>query len=147
MGGVLAGWPDLMTPAEVAAAFRVKTSTVARWRRAGRLSCVRLPGGRDCRYFRSEVEGWRLAGDTARVPDGFEECGSEDDWDYELCEHECDEECSDEGDLGCMHQHCWNCGGCRCPGYCDDEQTYNLRFAETGGSDPVDTVAVAGGLL
>jgi hypothetical protein len=27
------------------------------------------------------------------------------------------------------------CGGCGCPGYCDDYVTYNLRPGETGGAD------------
>ena len=49
------------------------------------------------------------------------------------CEHDCDDGCW-EG--GCHHQHCWLCGECGCAGYCDDHQTYNLRFAETGGKDP-----------
>lgn len=34
-----------MTPAEVAAAFRVDTKTVARWAAAGRLPCIRTLGG------------------------------------------------------------------------------------------------------
>ena len=46
--------------------------------------------------------------------------GDLDDW--EPCDHDCDEECDP-----CRHQHCWHCGGCGCPGYCDDYQTYNLR--------------------
>lgn len=56
-----------------------------------------------------------------------------DDWDYyEPCTHECDENCDEDG---CLHEHCPNCGGCGCPGYCDDYQVYNLRpFEETGGS-------------
>jgi hypothetical protein len=57
----------------------------------------------------------------------------EDDWDDEPCEHDHEEWCYDEqGYLSCNHQHCMNCGGCTCPGYCDDYQTYNLRPAETG---------------
>ena len=53
------------------------------------------------------------------------------------CDHDHDEECYDyQGFLACTHQHCWNCGGCNCPGYCDDFSTYNLRFSETGGTDP-----------
>ena len=55
--------------------------------------------------------------------------------DYEPCDHICEDDCYDELDEWvCLHQHCWNCGGCGCPGYCDDYQTYNLRPAETGGS-------------
>jgi len=53
-----------------------------------------------------------------------------------ICHHDCDEDC----DPDCDHQHCWNCGMCGCAGYCDDYQTYNLRPAETGGTEP----AVAG---
>ena len=60
----------------------------------------------------------------------------DDDWDDEPCSHDCDEDCYDyQGFWACRHQHCWNCGGCRCPGYCDDYQTYNLRPAETGGKE------------
>ena len=56
------------------------------------------------------------------------------DLDDEACDHDHDEECYDyQGFLACHHQHCWNCGGCGCPGYCDDYQTYNLRPEETGG--------------
>ena len=61
-----------------------------------------------------------------------------DDWDDEdeYCEHICDEECEDyQGFSQCLHQHCMNCGGCTCPGYCDDYVTYNLRPDETGGGD------------
>lgn len=58
--------------------------------------------------------------------------GYDDDfYDEEPCEHDCDENCDDDY---CYHSHCINCGGCTCPGYCDDYQTYNLRPAETGGS-------------
>ena len=48
----------------------------------------------------------------------------------EPCEHACNEDCDP-----CRHEHCWKCGGCECPGYCDDYQTYNLRPAETGGAE------------
>jgi len=58
-------------------------------------------------------------------------------WDDEPCHHDCDENCYDEwGSYNsyCTHQHCGNCGGCDCAGYCDDHQTYNVRPpAETGG--------------
>jgi hypothetical protein len=60
------------------------------------------------------------------------ELALEDDW--EPCDHVCDEDCEDyQGFWQCLHQHCFACGGCGCPGYCDDYQTYNLRPAETGG--------------
>jgi len=58
----------------------------------------------------------------------------EDDW--EPCDHYCDEDCYDDYDgWDCHHEHCFNCGGCGCPGYCDDHQTYNLRPGETGCPD------------
>lgn len=41
----------LMTPAEVAALFRVDPKTVTRWAKAGRLSAVRTLGGH--RRFRA----------------------------------------------------------------------------------------------
>lgn len=55
---------DLMTPAEVAAAFRVDPKTVSRWAVAGRLTSVRTPGGHR-RYLRREVEALLLGA----VPD------------------------------------------------------------------------------
>ena len=57
----------------------------------------------------------------------------EDDW--EPCDHDHDEDCYDyQGFFQCRHQHCFACGDCGCPGYCDDYQTYNLRPEETGGA-------------
>ena len=57
-----------------------------------------------------------------------------DEYDDEPCCHDCDDDCYDEyGEWRCDHQHCFNCGGCGCPGYCDDFVTYNLRPSETGG--------------
>jgi excisionase family DNA binding protein len=38
-------WPELMTRPEVAALFGVHPQTVTQWAKAGKLSCVRLPGG------------------------------------------------------------------------------------------------------
>jgi excisionase family DNA binding protein len=46
---------DLMTPAEVAALFRVDPKTVTRWAESGRLSAVRTLGGHR-RYLKNEVE-------------------------------------------------------------------------------------------
>jgi excisionase family DNA binding protein len=47
--------PDpLLTPAEVAALFRVDPKTVTRWANAGKLSCIRTLGGHR-RYRESEV--------------------------------------------------------------------------------------------
>jgi len=60
-----------------------------------------------------------------------------DEWEDEPCDHDHDEECYDFVDgrpSHCTHEHCWMCGGCGCPGYCDDHQPYNLRPAETGGA-------------
>lgn len=45
---------DLLTPAEVAAMFRVDPKTVTRWAKAGRLSSIRTPGGHR-RYRESEI--------------------------------------------------------------------------------------------
>ena len=59
---------------------------------------------------------------------------SDDDYEDEPCEHDCDEHDCDP----CTHQHCWSCGECGCAGYCDDYQTYNLRPAETGGKENPD---------
>ncbi|MGC5627575.1 BldC family transcriptional regulator [Georgenia sp. Z1344] len=46
---------DLMTPAEVAACFRVDPKTVTRWANAGKLAAVRTLGGHR-RFRRDEVE-------------------------------------------------------------------------------------------
>lgn len=45
----------LLTPAEVAALFRVDPKTVTRWAKAGKLSSIRTLGGHR-RYRREEVE-------------------------------------------------------------------------------------------
>jgi excisionase family DNA binding protein len=45
----------LLTPAEVAAMFRVDPKTVARWAAAGRIGSVRTPGGQR-RFWQSEVD-------------------------------------------------------------------------------------------
>lgn len=44
----------LMTPAEVAALFRVDPKTVTRWAKAGRISSIRTLGGHR-RYRETEV--------------------------------------------------------------------------------------------
>lgn len=44
----------LLTPAEVAAAFRVDPKTVTRWAKAGKLSSIRTLGGHR-RYLETEV--------------------------------------------------------------------------------------------
>jgi excisionase family DNA binding protein len=45
----------LLTPAEVAAMFRVDPKTVTRWAKAGKLSSIRTLGGHR-RYRESEIE-------------------------------------------------------------------------------------------
>ena len=53
----------MMTPGEVASAFRVDTRTLARWCRDGKIPYITTPGGHR-RYPRAEVE--KLIGDTKR---------------------------------------------------------------------------------
>ncbi len=45
----------LLTPAEVAALFRVNPKTVTRWARAGKITAIRTLGGHR-RFRRSEIE-------------------------------------------------------------------------------------------
>lgn len=91
--------------------------------------CARCGG--DCGT--SECES-----DASRLDQQAAELALEDDW--EPCSHDCDEDCyNDYGERKCRHQHCFACGGCGCPGYCDDYQTYNLRPGETGGGDEPGT--------
>ncbi|MFC3689527.1 BldC family transcriptional regulator [Aquipuribacter hungaricus] len=49
---------QLLTPAEVAAMFRVDPKTVTRWAKAGKLSSIRTLGGHR-RYRASEVTALR----------------------------------------------------------------------------------------
>ena len=58
-----------MTPAEVAAIFRVSPKTVSRWARAGRLRSIRTVGGHR-RFLAVDVR--RAAADAQR-PEGPEE--------------------------------------------------------------------------
>lgn len=51
----------LMTPAEVAALFRVSPKTVARWSRSGKLTSLRTLGGHR-RFRQAEVETLRDEG-------------------------------------------------------------------------------------
>jgi excisionase family DNA binding protein len=44
----------LLTPAEVAAAFRVDPKTVTRWAKAGKLNSIRTLGGHR-RYLETEI--------------------------------------------------------------------------------------------
>jgi excisionase family DNA binding protein len=57
----------LLTPAEVAAIFRVDPKTVTRWARAGKLSSIRTLGGHR-RYREAEVHA-HLAVDPAQIQD------------------------------------------------------------------------------
>lgn len=47
---------DLLTPAEVAALFRVSPKTVTRWARSGKLTALRTLGGHR-RFRATEVRG------------------------------------------------------------------------------------------
>jgi excisionase family DNA binding protein len=53
-GSAAGGDERLLTPAEVAALFRVDPKTVTRWAKAGKLSSIRTLGGHR-RYWESEV--------------------------------------------------------------------------------------------
>lgn len=52
--GVIVESDKLLTPAEVAQMYKVDPKTVTRWAKAGRLSCIRTPGGHR-RYSEREV--------------------------------------------------------------------------------------------
>jgi excisionase family DNA binding protein len=54
---------SLLTPAEVAALFRVDPKTVTRWAKSGKLACIRTLGGHR-RYLEAEVTAL-LSGDLA----------------------------------------------------------------------------------
>lgn len=54
----------LLTPAEVAALFRVDAKTVSRWANAGKITSVRTPGGH--RRFREDEVRALLRGDGGR---------------------------------------------------------------------------------
>lgn len=56
----------LLTPAEVAALFRVDPKTVTRWAKAGRLTAIRTLGGHR-RYHETEIRGLMEAS-TERPP-------------------------------------------------------------------------------
>lgn len=65
---------DLLTPREVAELFGVRTTTIARWARTGRLDATKTPGGHR-RYRRSAVSAL-LGTDAAErraAPRGIEE--------------------------------------------------------------------------
>ena len=54
----------LLTPGEVADMLRVRAETVTRWAKAGKIGCIRTPGG-SRRYRESEVRAL-LAGDPQK---------------------------------------------------------------------------------
>jgi excisionase family DNA binding protein len=54
----------LLTPADVAALFRVDPKTVTRWAKAGKLTAIRTLGGHR-RYRQSEVLGLLKANQTS----------------------------------------------------------------------------------
>jgi excisionase family DNA binding protein len=71
LGGEMAPKDDaLLTPAEVAALFRVDPKTVTRWAKAGKLSSIRTLGGHR-RYRADEVrkflEGAKQSGEMSYV--------------------------------------------------------------------------------
>jgi excisionase family DNA binding protein len=70
---------DLLTPREVAEIFGVRTTTIARWSREGRLTPIRTPGGHR-RFTRADIRAalaqetatarrpeWEFAEDAARL--------------------------------------------------------------------------------
>lgn len=58
----------LLTPAEVAALFRVDPKTVTRWARAGKLASIRTLGGHR-RYHEAEVRALLRSLPTPRAQD------------------------------------------------------------------------------
>ena len=56
----------LLTPAEVAAMFRVDPKTVTRWAKAGKLSSIRTLGGHR-RYREAEIKGLLQESTSGRV--------------------------------------------------------------------------------
>jgi excisionase family DNA binding protein len=58
----------LLTPAEVAALFRVDPKTVNRWARAGKISAIKTLGGHR-RYRTSEIRAWFSASEGVGVVD------------------------------------------------------------------------------
>lgn len=52
----------LLTPAEVAALFRVDPKTVSRWAARGRIRRIRTPGGHS-RFYENEVKKLLLEGE------------------------------------------------------------------------------------
>jgi len=63
-GRTTASIDELLTPAEVAAMFRVDPKTVTRWAKAGKLTSIRTLGGHR-RYRKAEVHALLAGSDTA----------------------------------------------------------------------------------
>jgi excisionase family DNA binding protein len=61
--------PTLLTPAEVAALFRVDPKTVTRWAKQGRLASIRTLGGHR-RYDEAQVRALLGRADVAPLPSG-----------------------------------------------------------------------------
>ncbi len=61
--------PELLTPAEVAALFRVSPKTVTRWARAGKLAATRTLGGHR-RYNAADVAALLKRGETESGSEG-----------------------------------------------------------------------------
>jgi excisionase family DNA binding protein len=57
----------LLTPAEVAALFRVDPKTVTRWAKAGKLSAIRTLGGHR-RYRAAEVQALLAGLEASQLP-------------------------------------------------------------------------------
>ncbi len=70
----------LLTPAEVAALFRVDPKTVTRWARAGKLTSLRTLGGHR-RYRESEVRGLLGGADAVDDAGGVDGARTRDDED------------------------------------------------------------------
>lgn len=68
MGSDASAPEHLLTPAEVAAMFRVDPKTVTRWAKAGKLTSIRTLGGHR-RYRSSEVQALLEANMPSRRPD------------------------------------------------------------------------------
>jgi len=63
----IASFESLLTPAEVAAMFRVDPKTVTRWAKSGKISAIRTLGGHR-RFHESEVRMLLLGAPEQREP-------------------------------------------------------------------------------
>jgi len=59
--------PELMTPAEVAALFRVDPKTVTRWAATGKLNSIRTLGGHR-RYHATDIRAFLNPSQQGRPP-------------------------------------------------------------------------------